>query len=98
MDVKLVDRGSEGELIVSGRLDANSAAEAAELFLSLADRLRDLTLDLKDLNYVSSAGLRTLAKLHRKVRTNGGELVCKNVDDSVVQVFEMTGFSELLRQ
>ena len=59
MDVKLVDRGSEGELIVSGRLDANSAAEAAELFLSLADIFRDLTLDLKDLNYVSSAGLRT---------------------------------------
>lgn len=97
MDVKLVDRGSEGELTLAGRLDANSSAEAGELFLSLADRFRDITLDLKDLYYISSAGLRVLARLHRKVRTNGGELVCKNVDDSVVQVFEMTGFSDLLR-
>ncbi|SCW47565.1 STAS domain-containing protein [Lachnospiraceae bacterium C10] len=96
MDVKLVDRGTEGELILSGRLETKNAAEAEELFLQMADRFRDITFNLKDLKYISSAGLRTLKKLYMKVRQNGGELSATNVSDYVGEVFEMTGFAGII--
>lgn len=96
MDVKLVDRGDEGELIVSGRLETQNAGEAEELFLQLAERFPNITLNMRDLSYISSAGLRVLKKLYMKVRTNGGTLAATNVSEYVSEVFEMTGFSSLL--
>ncbi len=96
MDVKLVDRGDEGELILAGKLDVNTAADAEALFLSLTDRFRDITLNMKDLKYISSAGLRVLKKLYMKVHGNGGELSATNVNTYVNEVFEMTGFAGVL--
>lgn len=96
MDVKLVDRGNEGELILSGKLDATSAAAAEDLFLKMADRFTDLTLNMRDLKYVSSAGLRVLKKLYLKVNKNGGELSVSNVSAYVNEVFEMVGFASIL--
>lgn len=96
MDVKLVDRGQEGELILSGKLDASSAGAAEELFLKMADRFTDITLNMNDLKYVSSAGLRVLKKLYLKVRENGGELSASNVSAYVMEVFEMVGFASIL--
>ncbi len=96
MDVKLVDRGQEGELILSGKLDASSAGAAEELFLKMADRFTDINLNMNDLKYVSSAGLRVLKKLYLKVRENGGELSASNVSAYVMEVFEMVGFASIL--
>lgn len=96
MDVKLVDRGKEGELLLDGRLETQNAQEAEELFLQMADRFTDITLNMKDLKYISSAGLRVLKKLYMKVHGNGGELYVSNVKDYVQEVFEMTGFSGIL--
>jgi anti-sigma B factor antagonist len=62
----------------------------------MADRFRDITFNLKDLKYISSAGLRTLKKLYMKVRQNGGELSATNVSDYVGEVFEMTGFAGII--
>lgn len=96
MDVKLVDRGTEGELILSGRLETTNAAEAEELFLKMADRFTSITLNMRDLKYISSAGLRVLKKVYVKVHGNGGELCCTNVSEYVNEVFEMTGFAGIL--
>ncbi|SDB50676.1 anti-sigma B factor antagonist [Pseudobutyrivibrio sp. YE44] len=96
MDVKLVDRGEEGELILSGKLEASNSAAAEELFLKQADRFTNITLNMKDLKYVSSAGLRVIKRLYLKVRGNGGELSASNVSDYVMEVFEMTGFATIL--
>ena len=96
MEVKLVNRGTEGELILSGRLDTKNAEQAGELFLQVADRFKDITLNLKDLKYVSSAGLRAFKKLYMRVRSHGGELTTVNAAPYVAEVFEMTGFAEML--
>ncbi len=96
MDVKLVDRGDEGELILSGKLETTNAAAAEELFLKQADRFTNLTLNMRDLKYVSSAGLRVIKRLYLKVRDNGGELSVSNVSEYVMEVFEMTGFGTIL--
>ena len=96
MHVKLVNRGNEGELILEGRLEANNAEEAEELFLKIADRFTDITLNLRDLRYISSAGLRALKKLYIKVHKGGGELSAIHVSEYVGEVFEMTGFAGIL--
>ena len=98
MDIKLVDRGEEGELILNGRLETENANEAEKLFLEVADRFKNITLNLKDLKYISSAGLRVLKKLYMKVNGGGGELCVSNVNDFVNDVFEMTGFAGILHR
>ena len=58
MKIELVNRGTEGELVMDGRLDTNTAKEAEKIFLQMAERFDKLTLNLEHLQYVSSAGLR----------------------------------------
>ena len=96
MNVKLVDRGEDCELILEGRLETKNAAEAEELFLKMADRFTNITLDMRGLRYISSAGLRVLKKLYMKVRENGGELSACNVGEYISEVFEMVGFAGMI--
>ena len=96
MDIKLVDRGDTGELLLSGRLDATNFKEVEVLFMQMADRFVNLTLDMKDLKFVSSAGLRSLLKLYMKIHAKGGELRAVNAAPHIIEVFEMTGFAEML--
>ena len=94
MDIKLIDRGTEGELILSGRIDAKNAEEFGQILSKMSDR--DLTLDMSGLKYISSAGLRSIQLLYMKVHNNGGELSAKNVNKYIKEVFELTGFAEIL--
>ena len=96
MDVKLINKGDTGVLLLSGRIDAKNAEDIGNLFLQMADRFRNIVLDMKELKYISSAGLRALKKLYVKVRNNGGELRVADPAPYVAEVFEMTGFSEML--
>ena len=96
MDVKLVNRGEDGELLLSGDLDTKTAKDAEALFLQMADRFTNLTLNMKDLQYVSSAGLRSIRNLYMKLTRKGGKLMVTNVNENVLEVFEMTGLAGLL--
>ena len=96
MDVKLVDRGEDGELILAGDLDTKTARDADALFAQMADRFRNIILNMKDLEYVSSAGLRSIRNLYIKINQNDGKLTLSNVNDNVMEVFEMTGLAGLL--
>lgn len=97
MKIKLVNRGSEGELILDGRLDAITAQEAEKIFMDVAERFDSLVLNMADMTYISSAGLRVIKLLHMKMRKKNGELTLTNVNKMVMEVFEMTGFAGLLR-
>ena len=59
------------------------------------DGVTQLTIDFKDVNYVSSAGLRVLLSLQKKMMTQG-EMKLVNVSEAVNDVFEVTGFDEIL--
>lgn len=96
MDIKLVDRGNVGELILVGRIDGKNAERVKEAFLATADRFKNVNLNMAELKYISSAGLRAIKTLYIKVRANNGELVITNPSPFVAEVFEMTGFSEML--
>ena len=96
MDVKLVDRGTEGELLMSGDLDTRTSRDADALFTQMADRFTNITLNMKDLEYVSSAGLRAIRNLYIKINQNSGKLTITTVNENVMEVFEMTGLAGLL--
>lgn len=80
---------------LSGRLDTSTAPELeAELKHSL-DGVNKLTLDFSDLEYISSSGLRVLLAA-QKVMQNQGEMTICNVNDTIMEVFEITGFVDIL--
>lgn len=97
MNIKLINRGQEGELLLEGRLDSLTSPEAEEIFLQMAERFEKITLNMENLEYISSAGLRTLKRLYMTMRKKNGTLVLKNVRKMVMEVFEMTGFAGLLK-
>ena len=97
MNIKLINRGQEGELVLEGRLDTLTAPEADEVFNQMAERFEKIILNMRDLEYVSSAGLRTLKQLHISMKKKNGDLVLTNVRKMVMEVFEMTGFAGLLK-
>lgn len=96
MQVKLVDRGTDGELLLSGDLDTKTARDADALFSQMAGRFQNLMLNMQDLEYVSSAGLRSIRNLYIQLNQKGGKLAISHVNENVMEVFEMTGLAGLL--
>lgn len=97
MTIKLINRGTEGELLLEGRLDTVTAPEAEEIFLQMTERFEKLTLNMEGLQYISSAGLRVLKKTYMAAVRKNGVLELSNVNNLVMEVLEMTGFSGLLK-
>lgn len=87
--------GAKLELTLEGRLDTTtSPALEAELKRSL-NGITELVLDFAKLDYISSAGLRVLLAA-QKVMNRQGTMVVKHVNDVVGEVFELTGFADIL--
>ena len=87
--------GNDLVIALEGRLDTMTAPELeAELNKSMGDA-ETLTLDFSKLDYISSAGLRVLLSAHKVMLRKGGMKVT-NVNEIVQEVFEVTGFADLL--
>ena len=97
MTIKLINRGTEGELLLEGRLDAMTAPEAEEIFLQMTERFEKVILNMEQLQYISSAGLRVLKKSYMASVRKNGALELSHVNKMVMEVLEMTGFAGLLR-
>ena len=97
VNLKLFNRGSEGELIISGSIDATNAADVQKILEQQADRFDRIVLDLKDLDYISSAGLRALKVMQVKMRKKNGDVLIRNVREDVMSVFQVTGFYRLFK-
>lgn len=97
MEIKLINRGATGELIFVGRLDANSAPEAEEIVKQMIERFDTIVLNMEQLDYISSAGLRVIKIIHMGMKKKNGELILTKVQKMVMEVFEMVGFAGLLK-
>lgn len=85
----------ELSIVLIGRLDTTTAPQLeAELKKSL-DGINSLIMDFANLEYISSAGLRVLLSA-QKVMNKQGEMVIRHVNETILEVFEVTGFSDIL--
>lgn len=81
-------------VILEGRLDTLTAPEL-EKELGELNGVKDLVIDMEKLDYISSAGLRVILKAQKIMNTQGAMKLLK-VDESVTEVFEITGFVDIL--
>ncbi|MBE5791591.1 MAG: STAS domain-containing protein [Clostridia bacterium] len=87
--------GAELTIALTGRLDTTTAPQLeGELRTSLAG-VTDLCLDFAGLEYLSSAGLRVILAA-QKVMNRQGSMIIKNVNDTIKEVFDITGFIDIL--
>ncbi len=93
IEKKLVSESAT--LIVSGRLDTQTAPELESELDSVLEGLKELTIDFTDLEYVSSSGLRVILKA-QKAMSAQGSMKLTGVNDSIMEVFDITGFLDIL--
>ena len=82
-------------LIVSGRLDTQTAPELENELDAVLTDLKELTFDMTNLEYVSSAGLRVILKAQKAMNAQGS-MKLTGVNDSIMEVFDITGFLDIL--
>ena len=92
--IKNID-GSKCTISVKGRLDTTTAPQLEAELKSSLDNVNELVIDLADLEYISSAGLRVLLAA-QKVMNAQGEMKVTNTKPEVLEVFEITGFTDIL--
>ena len=95
MTIEKKINGEAVTLIVSGRLDTQTAPELEKELDSILSGLKELTFDMTNLEYVSSAGLRVILKA-QKVMNAQGSMKLTGVNDSIMEVFDITGFLDIL--
>lgn len=95
--MEIIKEKTAEKLIVKlvGKLDTNTAPELTASLKEDLDNVKDLTFDLSDLIYVSSAGLRVILST-QKVMNKQGSMKVVDVQDIVMEVFEATGFVDIL--
>ena len=81
--------------IISGRLDTQTAPELENELDSILSGLKELIFDMTNLEYVSSAGLRVILKAQKAMNTQGS-MKLTGVNDSIMEVFDITGFLDIL--
>ncbi len=83
------------EVVIAGRLDTSTAPEL-EKELSALDGVKELVLAFEKLEYVSSAGLRVLLASQKAMMAAKGQMKIHNVNETIMEVFEITGFADIL--
>lgn len=87
--------GSKLILTVEGRLDTSTAPELETTLDGVIAGVEELVLDCEKLEYVSSAGLRVILKA-QKIMNTQGEMKLIHVNESIMEVFDITGFVDIL--
>lgn len=80
---------------IGGRLDTVTAPELESVLKEVPAEVSTLILDFQELEYISSAGLRVLLSA-QKAMNRQGEMIVRNVNDVIMDIFSITGFSEIL--
>ena len=95
MKVKKKLNGSELLMEIEGGIDSTTAPELNDILAASINGITSLILDFKNVDYISSAGLRVLL-VNYKAMTGKGEMIIRNVNGNVMDIFTMTGFVNIL--
>ena len=95
MTINKTQNGNSMTVAIKGRLDTTTAPQLEAELKSSLDGIAELTMDLSTLEYISSAGLRVLLSA-QKIMNKQGEMKVAGANETVMEVFEVTGFSDIL--
>ena len=96
LNVNKENFGTDGlKVALEGRLDTVTAPGFENELKPALDGIKELVIDAKKLEYISSAGLRVLLSA-QKIMSKQGSMVVKNVSEEINEIFEVTGFSDIL--
>ena len=95
MTLNLKRNDNEATIEIVGRLDTVTAPALDKMINEELEGITNLTLDMNELEYISSAGLRVLLSTQKKMQKLG-EMKLIGVCETVMEVFEMTGFTDIL--
>ena len=87
--------GKKLTILLEGRLDTTTAPALDDELFAVIDGIEELTFDMSKLEYISSAGLRSLLSAHKKTSGKGGMKII-NASAEVKEIFDITGFSQIL--
>ena len=95
MTITKEQKGNSLLIRIEGRLDTNSAPDLEEELKDSLEGIGELVLDVTSLDYISSAGLRVLLSA-QKVMNKQGSMKLTGVQDAIMEIFEVTGFTDIL--
>ena len=80
---------------IDGRLDTSTAPELDEELKASLDGVEELVMDFTNMEYISSAGLRVLLSAQKAMNAQG-EMIVTGANDTVMEIFDITGFTDIL--
>lgn len=97
MEIKKEKNDGKLKMTIIGRLDTNAAPKLiAEIEEEITDDVTMFVLDMDGCDYVASSGLRAILGAQKRMNALHGQMIVKNVIGDVMEVFEMTGFADIL--
>ena len=95
LNIEKKANGTELTIALTGRLDTVTAPELEAAIKESVDGVTELNIDMAALEYISSAGLRVLLSA-QKIMNKQGEMKVLRVNESIMEIFEVTGFADIL--
>ncbi|MEE3451445.1 MAG: STAS domain-containing protein [Acutalibacteraceae bacterium] len=95
----IINKRTEGDKLtihIEGRLDTATSPKLAEELKGSLEGVKNLVFDFTLLEYISSSGLRVLIAAQKQMQKQNGTMVVKNPSELVMEVFEVTGFVDIL--
>lgn len=96
MNIVTSDCGDHMRLLVDGKVDTNTSPQLQQALLNAFQRKNDVVVDFLNVPIISSAGLRALLIGQKTAESKGGSMKLTNVNETVFEVFQMTGFHKIL--
>jgi anti-sigma B factor antagonist len=95
MTIDIRQQANQVTITLAGRLDTITTPQLEAEIIRMDPQVNELVFDLADLNYLSSSGLRVLVSVQKKL-AGRGKMIIRNSQQPVRNVFEITGFTDVL--
>lgn len=96
MNINVNSEAGKLNLGLEGRLDTSTAGMLEDVLKDKIESVNEIIMDFSSLDYISSAGLRVILGTQKQINAKKGKLIIKNVNQIVMEIFEITGFVDIL--
>ena len=97
MELDIIKKNEETIVVIKGRVDTSAAPQLEKAVEELvAENTSTLVFNCREMEYISSSGLRIFLGTHKKIISNGGKFILEQLNKNVESVLQLTGFSNIL--